>query len=117
MYITSPKHEIKKIIKSPVPAKKGYTQVIRAARVPVIIESFFTINGNNMHDKSLYLLEFLSVIGDKEYESPTIEIKGLIFRERLDPSVDIKKYINQIWKESKALGTTNIADAKNRAAD
>ena len=117
LYLTSPKYDIQQVVKTIVPPKKNYYQVVDGAKVPVVIEAYYTVNGNNMYDKSLYLLEYVAIVGDNKYDTPTIEIKGLVFGERLNPNIDTKKYINKIWEKGKALNKANSADAKSRAAD
>ena len=117
LHITSPKYDIQQIVKSIAPLIKDHYQVVDGARVPVVIEAFYTVNGNNMYDKSLYLLDYLAFVGEEKFKNPTIEIKGLIFGERLNPNIDTKQYINKIWEDGKALNKANAADTKISAAD
>ncbi len=98
--MTFPKYQIQEFIKREVPSKPEHFQVIDNASIPIVIESYYSYNGYNFYDKSLYILEYLATISDNPYTSPNIDINGLTFGERLDLSIDIKIFLNGIWNEA-----------------
>ncbi len=70
--------------------------------IPVVIESYYTVNGGNFFEKSLYLLEYNAIIREEEWKDPYIKINGLLFNKRLDVKVEPRKFLNEIWA-NKAL--------------
>ena len=76
--------DFQKFIKTKLPAKPGYTQVGDGA-IPLFIESFYAVKGESYTDKSLYVLNTLIVVSDKEEELPSITFEGLSFVQRFPP--------------------------------
>jgi len=97
LYITVPSNSIIEQVEKRVKKKKGYYTILDDSRVPVIIESYYTINGENFFEKSLYVLEFMAIISDTPYKRPTVDIKGLVFVQRLNTSIESKTYLNKLW--------------------
>lgn len=98
LHITSPKFQIQEIIADSIKPQKGSFKVLDTSRVPIVIESNYTLNGDNLYDKSVYVIEFMAVIKD-DGSKPHIDISGIIFSHQMGQDEnDIKGYINQFWK-------------------
>ena len=98
LHITVPKTQIRRMIKAKFPLKKGFAQVLDNSRIPIIIESNYTLNGDNLYDISVYMLEFNPVINDSENDLPKVFISGLIFSHQIKEDINIKDYINDFLK-------------------
>lgn len=99
LYLTVPIVGIQKLVNRKAPSKSGYVQVLGNSKIPIIIESRYTFNGDNFYDLSLYTLEYYATIDEDSFSSPHIIINGLIFQERLDTQTDIKKILRELWSE------------------
>jgi len=98
LHITSPKFQIREIISDSIKPKKGSFKVLDTSRIPIVIESNYTLNGDNLYDKSVYVIEFMAVIKD-DGSKPHIDVSGIVFSHQMEQSEnDIKKYINQFWE-------------------
>ncbi|WP_344713241.1 hypothetical protein [Winogradskyella damuponensis] len=98
LHITVPTIQIRRMIKDKFPLKKGFAQVLDTSRIPIIIESNYTLNGDNLYDVSVYMIEFNAVINDEENDLPKVFISGLIFSHQIKEDIKIKDYINDFWK-------------------
>lgn len=98
LHITVPTIQIRRMIKDKFPLKKGFAQVLDTSRIPIIIESNYTLNGDNLYDVSVYMIEFNAVINDDENDLPKVFISGLIFSHQIKEDIKIKDYINDFWK-------------------
>lgn len=98
LHITVPTIQIRRMIKDKFPLKKGFAQVLDTSLIPIIIESNYTLNGDNLYDVSVYMIEFNAVINDDENDLPKVFISGLIFSHQIKEDIKIKDYINDFWK-------------------
>ena len=94
-YLTSPFHNLKGMIEKKVPKKKDQLALYNS-RIPVIIESYYTIDGDNYYEKALYSLEYSAYISDKEWESPSISVNGLLFANRLSREIEPRQYLDNL---------------------
>lgn len=97
LHFTSPKFSIETVVENNIKAKKGFTKILDDSRIPVVIESHYTINGVGFYEKSLYLIEYMAIIFDDELKRPSVDIKGLVFGQRLDPEIAPRSYLNEMW--------------------
>lgn len=98
LHITAPLYSIQEIINKHIPKEQGSWKVLQEASIPIIIESYYTLDGYNMFDKSLYTLEFISIVNDDKFRLPSIKVKGLIFSEKIDVNTNTKDFLNIIWE-------------------
>lgn len=102
LYIILPKSNVERLFRSNIHAESKFMQFFPEINIPVILGIYYTLNGENRYDKSLYYLEFPSLLVGGELRDTCMGIKGLIFRERLNSKVNTKKYLNRLWEEIKA---------------
>lgn len=97
LHITVPIISIQELVEERIEKKAGITTILDEARIPVVIHSFYTINGESFEDKSLYLLEYLAMVQDEEFKDPYVEIKGLIYNSRLNIDIAPHDYLDEVW--------------------
>lgn len=102
LHLVSPIVNIQKAVEERVKKRKGYVVVLDDSRIPVVIEAYYTIDGESFMEKSLYSLEYKAVVREEEWKSPFVNISGLLFNQRLPVETDAKAYLNEIW-QPKAL--------------
>ncbi len=98
LYISSPIESIKMIINKCISKEKNKTIILPNVTIPTIIETYYTIDGNNMFVKSMYNIELLVQVSDVRL-FPSITVKGLIFSYRMANEEDTKQHLNEIWSE------------------
>lgn len=79
---------LSKYTKTKVSAKKDNVTVGQGV-VPLIINSFYAVKGESYTDTSLYVLDTMMIVYDKEYQEPKILFSGLSFVQRLPPDAPI----------------------------
>ncbi|UII81074.1 hypothetical protein [Flagellimonas sp. CMM7] len=96
LHISSPKFQIREIIADSILPETGKFKVLDTSRIPIIIESNYTLNGDNLYDTSVYMIEFMGLIKD-DGSKPHVDISGIVFSHQIKENTDLKKYINNLW--------------------
>ncbi|MCD4780093.1 MAG: hypothetical protein K8S27_06035 [Candidatus Omnitrophica bacterium] len=91
------KYQISEKINEVIQRIKDQAIIIDNASIPVIIESHYAVKGLGYIDRSLYKIEYMAFISDKEYEPPTIEFTGLLFMQHLLPEENAVEALNDLW--------------------
>ncbi|WP_459873757.1 hypothetical protein [Endothiovibrio diazotrophicus] len=98
LHLTSPVVNIQKAVDDRVKKRKGYVILLDDSRIPIVIEAYYTIDGELFMEKSLYSIEYQAIIRDEEWKPPYVKINALLFNQRLPAETDSKAYINAIWQ-------------------
>lgn len=99
LYMTSPKLNIGLQVKNKITAIDSSFLFLDNGSVPILLESYYTINGENFYDISLYMLRFTAVIYDNPYRNPEIKLIGLTYSSRFDEKLDKKQFLNEFWSK------------------
>ena len=94
-YLTTPFYNLKEMLEAKIPKEKHHV-ALYISSIPVIIESYYTINGESHYEKALYSLEYSAYISDKEWEQPSITVKGLLFVKRLSQEIKPREYLDNL---------------------
>ena len=100
LHVTSPKSNIETFVSALVQPKKDHSIILDNGKIPVILETYYSLNGDNFHEVSLYMLQYMAQVDDNPYSLPTISILGLTFAERLDVNIDKKGFLEELWNNS-----------------
>lgn len=98
LHLTSPIVNIQKAVEDRVKKRKGYVVLLDDSRIPIVLEAYYTIDGESFMEKSLYSIEYEAIIREEEWKSPFVKINGLLFNQRLPVETDPKAYLNEIWR-------------------
>jgi len=63
-----------------------------------LIETFATVKGGNIKDRSIYSLNFQFSIPSVPDKAPDIKLLGISFTSRLAPDQDSEKELEKVWK-------------------
>jgi len=99
---------------------KCQATIIDNAAIPVIIESRYTAKGINYFDHSIYIIEYIAVISDKNCEPANVEFTGILFARNLRPKENAEQTLNKLWNlnnEYSSLVFDNLTTEKSMNSD
>ncbi len=97
LYLAPEIYELKKELVKRFPTKKSSVSVGLEARIPFLIESYFTVKGSNGVDRSIYTLNFRFTVFDDPEKAPEVKLLGISFHERLQRDRDPKQELERAW--------------------
>ena len=98
LYLPSEIAQLKGHLTKKFPHKEDIVTVGLETRLPFLIETFATVKGTNIRDRSIYTLNFpfsIPLAADKE---PDIKLLGISFNSRLSPEQDSEKELEKVWE-------------------
>lgn len=98
LYLPTEIAQLKEEISKRFPQKKDVVTVGLEARIPFLIETFATVKGNNIKDRSIYTLNFQFSIPPVPETEPDIKLLGISFSSRLTPEQDSEKVLESVWE-------------------
>ncbi len=98
LYLPSEIAQLKEQIAKRFPYKKDVVTVGLEARIPFLIETFATVKGGNIKDRSIYSLNFQFSIPSVPDKEPDIKLLGISFTSRLAPDQDSEKELEKVWE-------------------
>jgi hypothetical protein len=78
--------------------KEGFAGVVRG-EIPVVLDAIYSVSGESMQRRGLYSLEVLVVIGEKDTELPSVDIKDFAFIQALGMDSDPQKVVDDVWNQ------------------
>ncbi|MGD9808528.1 MAG: hypothetical protein AB7E76_13970 [Deferribacterales bacterium] len=88
--------QIKHLIANELKPSSGFINYAPEIEIPIIIESYYSFNGLNQYDKSLYVLDMDAVISDNRTK-PKVTVNGIKFIEKLPLQTSIQTYLDDLW--------------------
>lgn len=98
LYLPSEIARLKEQIAKRFPHKKDVVTVGLEARIPFLIETFATVKGANIRDRSIYTLNFQFSIPPVPGKEPDIKLLGMSFTSRLTPEQNSEKELEKVWE-------------------
>ncbi len=97
-----PRYSLENIVLAMHPAKKGFYVVSTDSVVPFAVTASYTARGTPCNIRSLYLLSYTFVLGDKIGQKPTIKFGGIALGRHLEPNEDLPLALEHLWLQIKA---------------
>jgi hypothetical protein len=79
---------------------EGHYSVVESY-IPIVIQSYYVAAGKARQIQSVYNIQFIATLSEKEneYKLPEIEIRGMWFDHHLDYKENGQDYLDNIWNE------------------
>lgn len=108
LHIMSPISKLQKEINKIITKTDSVVKVLDNSFLPVVLESYYSINGKNLSNLSFYALRYKSIIHFEKYKDAEIKITGLTFVQNLEENTNVKVFLNQAWEtKRKELDSIN----------
>lgn len=98
--LVNAKFQLSQIMDEKIPREPDKIILVPHGIVPIVLRSVYIAQGEVYEDAALYYLQFESIVVDNEFQSPTINIKGMLFGQRIDASntdADIRSFLQTEW--------------------
>ena len=94
-----PRLALQRIVEKLIGRKPGTFKIALDANLPLVIKSLYTAKGEAFENRSIYRIMYSFSIDGDNAEPPKIEFKGLVFVQHLEPSIDARAYLDQLWEQ------------------
>lgn len=98
LYVSSPIGELEKEISKKIKPVDSIFKLLDNSFAPIVLESYYTVDGENFSNLSLYALRYNANIISGKYSKPKVNITGLTYVNEIDPNTNIKDFLNQAWE-------------------